>query len=306
MLFGRELSMESIKEIRSRITSVQKTMKITNAMYLMASSKMKRAMKRLAASEPYFEKLQETITDILIHTHISNIRYFPDEKPADPEKIKRCYVCITSDRGLAGAYNLNVIKLTEEQLKMSKNNILMFIGYAGHNYFKKRVQLAEIDSEYCFAAVEPMLYRARTITERIVSQFCSGNIDEAYVVYTKMQNALAAQAELIRLLPMSRDMFPSTSNANQNDANQYEELYDPSPEVVLDQIVPNYVKGIIYGAMIEAYAAEQNARMTAMKNATDNAKELVDKLTLQYNRVRQAAITTELAEIVGGAGLEEY
>jgi F-type H+-transporting ATPase subunit gamma len=296
--------MESMKEIRNRMVSVRKTMKITNAMYLMASSKMKKARKRLAASEPYFQKLQETITDILIHTHIPDIHYFANEKAADPETVKRCYVVITSDRGLAGAYNQNVIKLTEAQLKTSKNNSLMFIGYSGHNYFKKKPQLGTIDSEFSFAAVEPMLHRARTISERIVNRFCEGSIEEAYVVYTKTKNALTAEAEIIKLLPMSRDMFPSIGNGS-IDKKQYEELYDPSPEAVLDQIVPNYVKGIIYGAMIEAYAAEQNARMTAMKNATDNAEELSNKLNLQYNRVRQAAITTELAEVVGGANFEE-
>ena len=296
--------MESMKEIRNRMISVRKTMKITNAMYLMASSKMKKARKRLAASEPYFERLQEIITDILIHTHIPNINYFADDEAADPETVKRCYVVITSDRGLAGAYNQNVIKLTEAQLT-SKNNSLLFIGYSGHNYFKRKSQYGVIDSEFSFAAVEPMLYRARTISEHLVSQFCEGSIEEAYVVYTKMKNAMNAEAEMIKLLPMSRDMFPSISNGSINNKRQYEELYDPSPEAVLDQIVPNYVKGIIYGAMIEAYASEQNARMTAMKNATDNAEDLSVRLALQYNRVRQAAITTELAEVVGGANLDD-
>jgi F-type H+-transporting ATPase subunit gamma len=160
--------MESIKDIRGRMLSVRKTMKITNAMYLMASSKTKKARKNLAASEPYFLKLQKTITDILRHTHIPDIRYFDDNEVAE-DRIKRCYIVITSDKGLAGAYNQNVIRLTEAQLNRSEkhnpeNNTLLFIGYTAHNYFKKKPQLAQVDFDTAIRQLslpcsEPGLWR---------------------------------------------------------------------------------------------------------------------------------------------------
>jgi F-type H+-transporting ATPase subunit gamma len=298
--------MESMREIRNRMVSVRKTIKITNAMYLMASSEMKKARKRLAASEPYFLKLQSTITDILNHTHIQNI-YFANGKTIPEEEIRRGFIVITSDRGLAGAYNHNVGKLCESRLRENGLDKLYFIGQTGYNHFKRKPELAVIDKENNYAAVKPNLYRARLIAESVVGEYKSGELNEIYVIYTKMKNALLAEAEIIKLLPMSADMFPGADSVNnERDSAEYEELYEPSPRAVLDNIVPNYVKGLIYGAMIEAYASEQNARMTAMDNATKNAGELVEKLSLLYNRIRQAAITTELAEVIGGASaLEE-
>jgi F-type H+-transporting ATPase subunit gamma len=297
--------MESMRDIRKRMTGVKKTMKITNAMYLMASSNMKKAKKRLAASEPYFLKLQTTISDILYHTHIKS-GYIANGKTIPSEKKKRGYIVITSDRGLAGAYNHNVIKLTESQLKDTKNNTLYLFGLTGYNYFKKKPNLAAIDEEHNYTSVEPNLYSARAIAEHVVGEYRKGNLNEIYVVYTKMHSALNAEAEIIKLLPMSRGMFPHEDEQDNIQSDSYEEMYEPSASAVLNLIVPNYVKGLIYGAMIEAYASEQNARMTAMDNATENAKELVEELSLLYNRVRQAAITTELAEVIGGAdALEE-
>ncbi len=301
--------MESMREIRSRMLSVRKTMKITNAMYLMASSKMKKARRKLAASEPYFIKLQKTITEILSHTHIPDMKYF-DVKKIPEALTKRCHIVITSDRGLAGAYNHNVIRLTEARLggaakRNPQNDRLLFIGYAAHNYFKRRPRLAELDSEHSYSAVEPTLFRARAVAEYVVGEFLAGRLNEIYVVYTKMRGALSAEAEIIKLLPLSRDMFPYDNVDDAERSAAYEELYEPSPEAVLDQIVPNYVKGLIYGAMIEAYASEQSARMTAMDNATENAKEIADKLSLQYNRMRQSAITAELMDVVGGASALE-
>lgn len=292
--------MESMKELRSRMISVRKTMKITNAMYLLASSKMKKARKRLLASEPYFNRLQDTIADILVHTHSVNNRYFTGKDTAAGET-KRGYVVITSDKGLAGAYNHNVIRLTESHLNDSGNNTFFFIGYSGHNYFAKKPELGKISGEHSYAATEPALYRARSIAEDLVKEFCGGELDEIYLIYTKMRSELTADTEIIKLLPLARDMFPDRRPVITSQADNYEEHYYPSPDAVLDMLVPNYVKGLIYGAMTEAYAGEQNARMIAMDNATKNAKQLIDRLSVQYNRMRQAAITTELSEVAGAA-----
>lgn len=296
--------MDTMREIRSRMTSVQKTMKITNAMYLMASSKLKRARSRLQATEPYFNKLQYVMIDILNHTDEGKQRYFATDREIAPEDVKHGYIILTSDKGLAGAYNLNVNRLAEAEIRKTKHNKLFFIGYTGKNYFAKRPELGEIDLDHCYSAAEPELWRARRIAEHVINEFLSGELDKVHIVYTKMKNALTVEAEMIQLLPLTHDMFPVVPEEDQR-IKGYSTVYDPSPAAVLDKVAPNFVKGILYGAMVEAFASEQNARMTAMQNATDNAGEIVSKLSLQYNRVRQAAITTELTEVVAGANAQE-
>lgn len=296
--------MESMRDIRTRMTSVQKTMKITNAMYLMASSKLKKAKARLTNTAPYFNKIQDTIADILYHSESIENRFFVEElsEPAKDDGKKRGYIVITSDKGLAGAYNHNVTKMTETELKKGGDNTLYFIGYAGKNYFRKKAELAHNDAEHNYAAVDPDIWRAYELAEFVINEYKKGNLDEVYVVYTKMRNALASDAEMLRILPLTKRMFNYKAVEG---AKEFKATYMPSPDAVLAQIVPNYVKGLLYGAMVEAFASEQNARMAAMDNATENAKEIVKGLSLHYNRVRQAAITTELNDIVGGANAQE-
>ena len=157
-----------------------------------------------------------------------------------------------------------------------------------------------MDAEHSYAAVDPALWRARDLMEHILALYNDGELDEVYVIYTKMRNAISMDAEALRILPLTRHMFNY-----EGDTETYTHTYMPSPQAVLEQVVPNYVKGLLFGAMIEAFASEQNARMTAMDNATTNAEEIIKDLTLLYNRVRQAAITTELNEVVSGAAAQE-
>lgn len=294
--------MESMKDIRSRMVSVQKTMKITNAMYLMASSKLKRSRSRLATVEPYFNKLQYVIMDILRHTEEGKQRYFATDVDIPQDQIRHGYIIITSDKGLAGAYNLNVNRLAEAEIRKTKNNKLFFIGYTGQKYFSKRPELGEIQQDHCYSAAEPELWRARRISEYVTSEFLNGNLDKVSVVYTRMKNTMTTEAEILQVLPLTQNMFPVVPA---EDSRSYSTIYDPSPIAVLDKVVPNFVKGLIYGTLVEAFASEQNARMTAMQSATDNAREIVKNLSLQYNRVRQAAITTEINEVVAGANAQE-
>lgn len=295
--------MESLRDIRNRINSVQKTMKITNAMYLMASSKLKKARKALEETEPYFESLQRSISKIIQHTDLSNERFFASDKEIPQEQIRQGYIIITSDRGLAGAYNHNVCRMAEEELKKYPYDVLFCIGQSGHNYFNRHPELAfRIDEEYCFSAGTPSLWRARDLADHIIELFLSGELDAVHVIYTKMQNALVTTTEMIQLLPLHGDLFPSNKVV---ETEKYIEDFDPSPSAVLRKVIPNYVKGILYGTMVESYAAEQNARMAAMDSATENAKEIVSNLSLEYNRIRQAAITTEITEVVSGAAAQE-
>jgi F-type H+-transporting ATPase subunit gamma len=288
------------------MNSVQKTMKITNAMYLMASSKLKKARAKLAATEPYFERLQYVMVDLMRHTDEGRQRYFATDREIPEHEVKYACVIITSDKGLAGAYNLNVCRMAEEFLQKVQGNTqkskLCFIGSTGRNYFLKRPELGDVVEEQSYSAVDPYLWRARSISEYLMNEFLSGNVDHVMVFYTKMKSALVAEPESLQLLPFTPDMFPVEPEA---DSRSYVTEYAPSPLEVMNQVAPNYMKGLLYGAMVEAFASEQNARMTAMQNATDNAGEIVRALSLEYNRVRQAAITTELTEVVAGSNAQE-
>lgn len=295
--------MESMRDIRTRIGSVQKTMKITNAMHLMASSKLKKARKALAETEPYFDTLQHAISRVIAHTDLANERFFATDRDIPLDQVRHCYIILTSDRGLAGAYNHNVCRMAEAQVKQHENDLIICIGQFGKNYFQRHPELRfQMDEEYCFPAGEPSIWEARDLADHLIALFLSEQLDAVHVVYTHMVNALSMETRMIELLPLHEHMFISHDKAK---SNTYSETFDPSPSQVLRKVIPNYVKGMLYGIMVESYAAEQNARMTAMDSATNNAKEIANALSLEYNRMRQAAITTQITEVVSGASAQE-
>ena len=289
--------MANIREIQSRINSVRDTMKITNAMYMISSSKMTQAKKKLADTEPYFYGLQGEISRILRHLPELRHRFFDQraEVPKDERKIGS--IVITADKGLAGAYNHNIVKVEEEILSKPGIHKLFVVGELGRHYFAKRG--VQIDTNFRYTVQKPTMHRARDISGAIIDQFLDGELDEVYVVYTRMENSVQADAEVMKLLPLERADF----NVMKMPLNMYREEIDlyPSAEHVMDRIVPNYVNGMIYGALVEAYASEHNARMMAMKSATDSAESLIKELSIVYNRARQAAITQEITEVCAGA-----
>lgn len=285
--------MANTREIRSRIKSIQDIMKITNAMYLISSSKLKKAKKSLAATQPYFEGLQSTIHDILIRTpHLHHV-FFERREEIEPADRKTGYLVITADRGMAGAYNHNVIKRAEEEMKKSSHNALFVVGSIGRQYFLKKG--VEIDAEFLYTAQDPNLYRAGEIADTIIKLFTENELDDIYVVYTKMITPMRAEVQFIKLLPFERRKFERRTAGYQH------AKFDPSPEIVMDKLVPNYLRGLIFGVLVESFSSEQNARMTAMEAATKSAKDMLKSLGLQYNRARQAAITQEITEVVSGA-----
>ena len=288
--------MESIKEIRTHIDSVQQTLKITNAMYLISSSKLRKARRQLNDVQPYFEKVTRTISDILHRTEGVEHIYF-DTRPGRPHKVG--YIVITGDKGLAGAYNHNVLRLVDERLQHESDPTLFLIGQAGRNYFHHRG--VPVDGEFMYTAQDPTVYRAREIGETFIELFRKGHLDEVYVVYTEMVSPMAMEPKIIKLLPLDREAFPWTPRRSADGSERHVVTYEPSPNHVLNHIVPSYLKGLLFGALVESFCSEQNARMTAMDTATDNARTLLKELSLQYNRARQSAITQEITEIVGGA-----
>ena len=288
--------MESIKEIRNHIDSVQQTLKITNAMYLISSSKLRKARRQLNDVQPYFEKITRTISDILHRTEGVDHVYF-DTRPGRPHKVG--YIVITGDKGLAGAYNHNVLRMVDEQLEKTEDPTLFLIGQAGRNYFSHKG--VNIDGEFMYTAQDPTVYRAREIGDTFIELFRKGHLDEVYVVYTEMVTAMEMEPRMVKLLPLDREAFPWTPRRAADGSERHVVTYVPSPEHVLNHIVPSYLKGLLFGTLVESFCSEQNARMNAMDTATDNARSLLKELSLHYNRARQSAITQEITEIVGGA-----
>lgn len=288
--------MANMREIRTRMKSIQDTMKITNAMYLISSSKLKQAKKKLDKTLPYFNALNSTIEDILAHMPETDNVYIGNigRDTFDDRSIKRLYIIITADKGLAGAYNHNIFKKSDEFLAKGDNNTLFLIGQMGRNYFRKNNQV--VDCEFLYTAQNPTLFAARNITLSVIELYLKKHIDEVYIIYNKMINSTTAEPDVLKILPFERI-------EQECSIDEYMELntFYPSPSAVLNNLAPNYVKGIIYSALVEAFSTEQNARMTAMESATSSAKDMLKELSLVYNRARQAAITQEITEIVSGA-----
>ena len=290
--------MASITEIRSRMRSVEQTQKITNAMYLISSAKVKKARKQLSEVEPYFDRLAKTILDIFRHSPDLQHRYIEGhEKPK--EERKTGFVVITGDKGLAGAYNHNVLKLAESYLARKKDPTLFLIGQMGRHYFEKKN--ISIDGEFMYTAQDPTLERAREIVDTLVGLFEQGALDDIYLVFTHTYSAMRMEPEIIKLLPLDRAML--SARRGLSEADQYRDVvrYEPSKEAVLDVLVPGVLKGYMFAALVESFCSEQNARMTAMDTASDSAKEMLNSLSLEFNRARQGAITQEITEIAGGA-----
>lgn len=286
--------MANMSEIRSRMKSIKETMQITNAMYLIASAKLKKARKQLRDTEPYFEKMQSTIADIIKHTPEASHAFFDERK--ETENKKYGYIVVTADKGLAGAYNHNILKLAEQQLSKHSDNKLFVIGQMGRQYFKQKG--IPIDVEFLYTAQDPTIYRARAIAEIMIELYQKRILDEVYVIYTKMVSSVRLEPEIIQLLPLVKKEWTETELKT-----KYEQIatYVPSPDAVLDTLVPNYIKGLLFGTLVEAFSSEQTARMTAMDAASKSAKDMIKDLSLLYNRARQSAITQEISEIVGGA-----
>lgn len=288
--------MATAREIQSRIKSIQDTMKITNAMYMISSSKLKKAKKNLAQTQPYFDGLQNTIRRMLRHVPEMEHRFFEsEERKAKAEPI-RGYIVITADKGLAGAYNHNVTKLTEQCLSQGKENLLFVVGELGREYFSR--QNIPIDTNFRYTVQDPTLSRSRDIAARVIGLYEEGKLDEVYVIYTQSVNAVTVEAKVRKLLPLKKEQFKTDIPVDV----YVEEIHlVPSAQTVIDNVVPDYVTGFIYGALVESFCSEQNARMMAMQAATDSAQKMLHSLQIAYNRVRQGAITQEITEVIAGA-----
>lgn len=289
--------MASIKEIRTHIKSVEQTLKITNAMYLISSSNLRKARKQLTDVEPFFQKIETTISDILHHSPEINHIFFDKRPSILPQDRKIGYIVVTGDKGLAGAYNHNILKLAEQKMSQYPNTSLFVVGQVGRSYFQEHG--VPIGGEFLYTAQDPTVSRARDIAEPLLDLYLGGQLDEVYMIFTKMVNSFQMEPTIHKLLPLDPDVFPEYEK--NRDAYNRDVVYVPSVKAVMDRLVPGYIEGDIFGALVESYCSEQNARMTAMKSSSDNARTMLQNLNLAYNRARQAAITQEITEVVGGA-----
>ena len=288
--------MASAKEIQDRMRSIKDTLKITNAMYMISSSKLKKSKKMLADTEPYFYTLQSEMSRILRHLPDMNSIYFKTNAEIPERKRKAGYIVITADKGLAGSYNHNILKLAEEELEKRDDYKLFVLGELGRHYFEQKG--INIDKQFHFVVQDPSLSRARRIAEDLLKLYHENQLDELYIIYTTMVNAMQEEAQVAQLLPLKKTDFKIPVPI---DIPLEGLALKPSAEEVMDHIVPNYVVGFVYGALVEAFSCEQNARMMAMEGASNSAKQMLKELDIEYNRARQAAITQEITEVIAGA-----
>ena len=261
--------MPSSKLLKERIESIQDTMKITNAMYLISSSKLRKARKNYQNVSPYFNRMRDTISRVVPHLPEEPVHPFFHDRTNEKSNPRRAYLVLTADKGMAGAFNQNILRFLKEHA--DENDRFYVIGQVGYRaLYHKDPRLVE---EFRYSATAPTLQRARDITVDAIDDFKSGKLDEIYLVYTRIENALTSEPTMVRLLPLDREHLQPAPKG----------FGDPSGEVT------------------ESYCAEQSARMTAMDSATKSANDMIRDLQLEYNRTRQGSITQEITEIIGGA-----
>ncbi len=282
------------RELKGRIKSVENTRKITRTMEMVATSKMKRAQDRVVAARPYANSLTEVIANL--YTPELAERFPLLRQPAETKKA--AVIVLTTNRGLAGAFNANLLKEARALLaRLKETNVeaeLHVIGKKGLGYFRyvgRAVASSRID-----VTDRPTAQNASEIVDPLIERFASGEIDAVYVVYARFNTALSTPPSTLTVLPVTPP---------QRTGPQPDYILLPSAEVILTQLLPSYVRNSVYRALVETAAGEQGARRTAMKNATDNAGDMINVLRRTFNRARQAQITQEIAEIVGGAAALE-
>lgn len=282
--------MASMREIKRRKGSIQSTAQITKAMKLVSTVKFQKAKGRAEGSKPYFDKMYKTVASILAKSE--NIEH-PYLTAGSSEK--KAIIAITSNRGLAGGYNNNIVKAIADSGIQKKDAVLYTIGRKGKDTLTRRGY--SVAADYSDVINAPMYRDAMDIGNDVLNAFKNKEIGELYLAYTSFKNTVVHIPKLIRLLPVDK----AISGGDEAGEVSAPMNYEPEADEVLDAVIPKYVNSLIYGALMEAAASENGARMTAMDNATSNAEEMIDKLTLSYNRARQGAITQEITEIVSGS-----
>jgi F-type H+-transporting ATPase subunit gamma len=278
--------MASLKAIRKRIVSVRNTQQITKAMKMVAAAKLRRAQEAVVQSRAYAEKLGEVVAGLASE---SSLREHPLVRARNSQG-RVMLLVLTSDRGLCGGFNTNLLRQAEKFLKSpERTTVLGLVGRKGYDFYKRRS--IEIVEQVSTAGIAP-IQLARDVVARIVARFMNEEVDEIHLLFSRFRSAISQVPTIQRLLPVEA---PAASE------NPREYLFEPNRDAVIEDILPRYVEVKVFQAVLESIASEHGARMTAMESASKNASEMIERLTLEMNRARQATITKELMEIVGGA-----
>lgn len=277
----------STKDIKNRIRSMENTKQITKAMEMVAASKLRHAQNRVLASRPYFEILQKTITEIA-----NSNRDFSSPFLRKREIKRTLFIVIAGDRGLAGGYNSNVLKLCLQEMQGKEASVLP-IGKKALDYFSSHN--GDIDTDAYSVADDVKISDCFTVAKNVAKAFLAGTYDEVHLIYTRFNSVLSQSPMALKILPLE------PAKKDPENRTHMDTVYEPNAEEVFAAIVPEYLGGVLYGAVCESRCAEQAARRTAMDSATQNAEEMIADLNLKYNRARQAAITQEITEIVAGS-----
>lgn len=285
--------MASMRDIKRRKGSIQSTQQITKAMKLVSTVKLQRAKMNAEKTDSYFRCMYDTVNSILKRTKNLEHRYLKSGKSG-----KKAVIVITSNRGLAGGYNSNVIKLITRG-ELAKEDLAVYaIGKKGKEALQKQY---EIKADYSEVIAEPAYVDAMAISREVLASFEKGEISEIYLAYTAFKNTVVHIPTLLKLLPVEVNQEETEGGEGEQEDNRALMNFEPEDEEALNLLIPKYITSLIYGGMIEAVASENGARMQAMDSATSNAEEMIDNLTLLYNRARQGSITQELTEIIAGA-----
>lgn len=286
------------RDIKRKIKSISSTKQITKAMELVSTAKLKKSKEKMEKFRPFFYEILNSLSDIMDRV-ISEKNLFDKRTEVKNSLI----VVITSDRGLCGGYNTNAVKKAESAVAGKKSAKIVTIGKRATDYFKKR----NYDVVKSYSGVSEVVSYpfVKALAEDIIQMYLSGEVDEIELVYTQMLSAINQKATLMGLIPIDLSEY-ATEEEIANAKKDVDKIqYLPSLEDVIEHLVPKYIASVVHGAMIESAAAEQSARRNAMENASNNAQEMIDTLTLSFNQARQGAITQELTEIVGGANALE-
>lgn len=281
--------MASMADIKHSIHSISETEQITRAMHLISTSKMKKAVSKYESNHMHFERVQSALKDILAHTSELEHPWVGTSKGK-----RAAYIVIAADKGMCGGYNHNVLNLALKHMQQSSERYILTVGHMARAFFDRRGYM--VDVEFLHVSQNPSLYNARNITSDLLELYDNGIMDEVYVVYTKFISVMRQEPRVIKLLPLNMADFIDVTDETQYNAELF---YHPSPKEVFDILVPQYIIGLVYGCLVQSFASEQCARMTAMENATNNAEEMINNLSKEYNRARQFAITNEISEIIG-------
>ena len=283
--------MPGADEIRSRINGIQETKKITDAMYMISSAKMQKALRNLDSSAPYFEALTARIGELVQLSPKSDSPYF--RKPKSGTERVHGILLIVSDKGLAGVYNQEAIRVCQSYMRKHSRCKVYILGEYGRQFFLK--QKLNFEESFHFSAAMPSLPLARQLSTRLLTAYRNDVVDDIHIIYTDYIGKTPGVCRELTLLPLSRTAFPVSDRA------PVDREFVPSYEAVLNGVIPSYLTGFVYGCLVESYCSEQQARMNAMKSASDNAESLLKELKNQYNKLRQSAITNEMIEIAAGA-----